>query len=183
MKHARLALVATMLAVWSTSAAAEQVLRLGQTAGLGSSTSTATLNDFAGDDGWQSEVSFDAGGLPYLANTVDLPNQLAASEDDCNGQDCASMMTILFEVPAEMVGRAFILHIERYGSEWNSVHLDGAQVGGTSGKEGAYLRSRFVLGELDEGEHSVSLWLTGAGNIGDAEQQKNFIDRIILIAE
>ncbi len=173
------ALAALALSALSTPAWADTTwLKLGQGERLGTAPEDADLSDFSDTDGWQESVLFEAGTLPLVMGSVNLPPRMAASAEDCGVHTCTSWLTLRFEVPAEMAGRPARLVVTRWGSEYDVVMLDGAQIGGMAGAEMGHMRSRFELGALSAGTHTVGIWLTGAGNIGDGDHQRHFVDLI-----
>lgn len=169
-----------LLAALTSTASAERVLRLGDTSGIGSTARSGNLTDFTNDDGWTEQFVYDAGTLPTARSVADLPQRMAATEADCDGLSCASMLTVTFELPVAYDGERFELVLDRYGSEYVHVFVDGDEVGGMSGQENIHMRSSFHVGALAAGEHTLMLWTTGAGNIGEGDHHRFALDRIVL---
>lgn len=172
--------LALAAAALSTPAHAAWPLRLGKTEGIGARLVADDLTDFTADDGWSDQVFYDVGTLPVTQNVADIPVRMAASEADCGGHTCTAMLSIPFTVPADMAAEPFEVRIDRYGSEYVHVFVDGEEIGGMSGEEGVLMRATFEAGQLGAGDHSLMLWITGAGNVGDRPAKTFFLDRIVL---
>ncbi len=174
---------ALALSLLPLAAQAATVLTIGRANGYSSSASGAAA-EFVAPAGYTPQFLFDAGTLPMTWRSPAIPGEIAADAAYCSaGHDCTSMLNIKFTVPASLDGFDFDLKVDRFGSEWNAVFVDGVQVGGLSATEGGWMSSTFDIGILYEGQHSIMLWSILGGNIGSSPTRVNFLDRIVLTAE
>lgn len=177
------ALLIALAAMFSDTAHAATVLRLGSQQGPTASPA-AVAAEFTAAAGYQDQFHFYAGELPYLRTAAAIPGMLADSPSSCiSGASCTSYLSVHFTVPESMDGYDFDLRVERLGSEWDAVLLDGVTIGGTSGSEDQWMGTKFELGILSAGDHSITLWQITGGNVGTDASPDHFIDRIVLMAD
>lgn len=182
-RTARLLTTLALSAALPLCAQAATVLTLGKANGYATS-ATSGAAEFVAPAGYSSQFVFNAGTLPATWKSPAIPGEIAADSTYCSsGHDCTAMLSIVFTVPAAYDGFDFDLKVDRYGSEWNSVFLDGDQVGGLSATEGKWMSSTIDLGILAAGQHSILLWSILGGNVGASATRVNYIDRIVLTAE
>lgn len=158
----------------SVASADTNLMRLGWRNG---DIGTKEAADEFAQDGFSDVWTYDAGTLPVVDRTPDLPRLLTIDEDACNDRGCARVMNVRFTVPAEYDGFPMTLGYSRFGSELNTIRIDGHKVGNLAGAEGKVVHGRVDLGDLEAGEHILQIQYTDY-----RRSNRHYIDYLSLIA-
>lgn len=145
--------VTALLAFSSTaSAATVNLLRFGTLEGV---VDPATGADEFRGAGFTDALVFDAGTVPYIANSPSLVGSLALDSAGCGNRGCARVLTIRFTVPAEYAGQPMFLSYSRYGGELDTLRYDGVSFANVSSLESTNMINTFYLGASTAGDHSL----------------------------
>lgn len=147
-----------LLAIAGDAFAATNVLQLGRENGPLPSVSAGGREFTA--TGFTDAVVYDVGTLPYTNRSPAIPGFLAIDSGQCGSRGCARVLNIRFTVPASYAGQEMMLDYSRYGSEIDTIRLDGVSVGNIAGAESKHLQTDISLGALSEGQHIVSFQYT-----------------------
>ena len=144
----------------------------------GSASAQAGATEYPTDDAWTPSFDYTVAGTGTTAPAMPgyLYTDSMSTVDPFRPLiDGTAQLNVHFTLGSAVSGAA--IHWSRYGTEANTLSLDGAVLATTSGAEGKNDVYELAVGDLAAGDHVLTITYDGGG-----AQNGNYLDAIRLVA-
>ncbi len=159
----------------SSALAATTLLKLGQLDTEISPASAGAAEFLA--TGHTDAFVYEAGTLPHIDTSPAMPGYLAIDSAQCGGRGCARVLSVRFDLPAPLANQPLNLLYSRYGSELDTVRIDGVAVAHLSGDESSNNLAAVGLSGLSAGTHTLTIQYNDSANASG-----HWIDFVRIVA-